>query len=105
MFRKTTAHRQLPIRPRLQVEQLEDRWCPSSYSITDLGVLDGTQHALLRRIVHAAQIDTVVDTRLIVDSATAPARVAHEANVIGTMNILAACSGPDSPVRKFVFKS
>jgi UDP-glucose 4-epimerase len=65
----------------------------------------GTQHALLRRIVEAAQIDTVVDSRLIVDSATASAREAHEANVIGTMNILAACSGPDSPVRKFVFKS
>ena len=65
----------------------------------------GTQHALLRRIVRAAQIDTVVDSRLIVDSTTASARAAHEANVIGTMNILAACSGPDSPVRKFVFKS
>jgi len=65
----------------------------------------GTQHALLRRIVQAAQIDTVVDSRLIVDSTTANPRVAHEANVIGTMNILAACSGPDSPVRKFVFKS
>ena len=38
----------------------------------------GTQHALLRRIVHAAEIDTVIDTRLIVDSATAPPRVAHE---------------------------
>jgi UDP-glucose 4-epimerase len=65
----------------------------------------GTQHALLRRIVHAAEIDTVIDTRLIVDSITAPARVTHEQNAIGTMNILAACSGPDSPVRKFVFKS
>ena len=65
----------------------------------------GTQHALLRRIVQAAQIDTVVDSRLIVDSTTASERVAHEVNVIGTMNILAACAGPDSPVRKFVFKS
>ena len=65
----------------------------------------GTQHALLRRIVRAAQIDTVVDSRLIVDSTRASAREMHEANVIGTMNILAACSGPDSPVRKFVFKS
>jgi UDP-glucose 4-epimerase len=64
----------------------------------------GTQHALLRKIVHAAEIDTVVDTRLIVDSTTAP-RVAHELNVIGTMNILTACGGPDSPVRKVVFKS
>ena len=30
----------------------------------------GTQHALLRRIVQAAEIDTVVDSRLIVDSTT-----------------------------------
>ena len=65
----------------------------------------GLQHALLRRIVQAAEIDTVVDTRLVVDSLQASPRVAHEANVIGTMNILAACGGPDSPVRKVVFKS
>ena len=65
----------------------------------------GTQHALLRRIVQAAEIDTVVDTRLIVDSVAASPRATHENNVIGTMNILAACSGPDSPVRKVVFKS
>jgi UDP-glucose 4-epimerase len=65
----------------------------------------GTQHALLKRIVQAAAIDTVIDTRLIVDSAVASARVAHENNVIGTMNVLAACGGPDSPVRKVVFKS
>jgi UDP-glucose 4-epimerase len=65
----------------------------------------GLHHALLRRIVHAAEIDTVVDTRLVVDSRTAPPRVAHEANAIGTMNILAACGGPNSPVRKVVFKS
>ena len=31
----------------------------------------GNQHALLRRIVRAADIDTVVDTRLIVDSVLA----------------------------------
>jgi UDP-glucose 4-epimerase len=65
----------------------------------------GLHHALLRRIVQAAEIDTVVDTRLVVDSLQASPRVAHEANVIGTMNILAACGGPDSPVRKFIFKS
>jgi UDP-glucose 4-epimerase len=65
----------------------------------------GLQHALLRRIVQAAEIDTVIDTRLVVDSLQASPRVAHEANVIGTMNILAACGGPDSPVRKVVFKS
>jgi UDP-glucose 4-epimerase len=65
----------------------------------------GAQHALLRRVVEAAEIDTVVDTRLVVDSATTSPAKAHENNVIGTMNILAACSGPDSPVRKVVFKS
>jgi UDP-glucose 4-epimerase len=63
------------------------------------------QHALLQRIVAAARIDTVIDTRLTVDSVTASARDAHENNVIGTMNILAACTGQDSPVRKFIFKS
>ena len=31
----------------------------------------GTHHALLRKIVHAAEIDTVVDSRLVVDSAMA----------------------------------
>jgi UDP-glucose 4-epimerase len=63
------------------------------------------QHSLLSRIVRAAEIDTVIDTRLIVNSVATSARAAHENNVIGTMNILAACSGADSPVRKFVFKS
>ena len=65
----------------------------------------GAQHALLRRVVEAAEIDTVVDTRLVVDSASTTRSKAHENNVIGTMNILAACSGPDSPVKKFVLKS
>jgi UDP-glucose 4-epimerase len=65
----------------------------------------GAQHALLRRIVEAAEIDTVVDARLVVDSTTTSARIAHENNVIGTMNILAACGGPNSTVRKLVFKS
>ena len=65
----------------------------------------GTQHGLLRRIVEAAEIDTVVDSRLVADSTSTSARDAHENNVIGTMNILAACSGEGSTVRKFVFKS
>ncbi|HYI19235.1 MAG TPA: hypothetical protein VD836_11025, partial [Solirubrobacteraceae bacterium] len=34
----------------------------------------GTQHALLTRIVEAARIDTVIDTRLIVDSIMASGR-------------------------------
>jgi UDP-glucose 4-epimerase len=63
------------------------------------------QHTLIERIVRAARIDTLIDTRLVVDSVTTSARNAHENNVIGTMNILAACAGPASPVRKVVFKS
>jgi len=68
----------------------------------------GSQHALLRRIVQAAEIDTVVDTRLAVDSGFGSPREVHENNVLGTMNILAACSGTPrdpSPVRKVIFKS
>jgi UDP-glucose 4-epimerase len=62
-------------------------------------------HSLIRRIVDAAEIDTLVDTRLVVDSIVTSPRRAHENNVIGTMNVLAACGGYDSPVRKVVFKS
>jgi UDP-glucose 4-epimerase len=65
----------------------------------------GTQHSLIQRIVKAAEIDTVVDTRLTVDSIATSRGDAHENNVIGTLNILAACTGNDSPVRKLVFKS
>ena len=65
----------------------------------------GTQHALIRRIIDAADIDTVIDTRLVVDSIWTSSRAAHENNVIGTMNIVTACDGRESPVRKFVFKS
>jgi len=63
----------------------------------------GTQHALLHRVIEAAEIDTVIDSRLVVDSTVTSSRQAHENNVIGTMNILAACTG--SSVRKVVFKS
>jgi UDP-glucose 4-epimerase len=54
----------------------------------------GTQHALLRRIVQAAEIDTVVDTRLIVNTAMTRARAAHVHNVIGTMSVSShVCGG------------
>ena len=69
----------------------------------------GEQHGLIEKIVRAARIDTVVDTRLKVDSVRGPGGgppvSLHESNVIGTLNILAACSTADSPVRKLVFKS
>jgi UDP-glucose 4-epimerase len=62
-------------------------------------------HSLIRRIVQGAEIDTVIDTRLVVDSTVTSPRRAHENNVVGTMNILAACSGADSCVERFIFKS
>jgi UDP-glucose 4-epimerase len=69
----------------------------------------GVEHSLIEKIVRAADIDTVIDTRMIVDSARGtdggrPTSV-HENNVIGTLNILAACSAADSPVRRLIFKS
>lgn len=63
------------------------------------------QHSLISRIVQAAQIDTVVDTRLVVDSLVTSPRLAHENNVIGTMNVLAACGGPDTTVKRLIVKS
>ncbi len=63
------------------------------------------QHSLISRIVRGAEIDTVVDTRLVVDSVVTTPRRAHENNVIGTMNVLAACGGPGTPVRRLIFKS
>jgi UDP-glucose 4-epimerase len=64
-----------------------------------------TEHARIRRIVSAAAVDTVLDTRLVVDPLANGPRPARELNVLGTANILSACGGRDSPVRKFVFKS
>jgi UDP-glucose 4-epimerase len=63
-----------------------------------------TEHARIRRILKAAAIDTVVDTRLIVDPITAGRGQARATNVGGTVNLLSACSGADS-VAKVVFKS
>jgi UDP-glucose 4-epimerase len=62
-------------------------------------------HSHIRRIVDAAEIDTVVDTRLVADPIVTTPRRAHENNVVGTTGVIAACSGPDSPVRKVVFRS
>ncbi len=64
-----------------------------------------TDQALLARVIRAAAIDTVVDTRLGTDSVAVSRAQLQERNVVGTRNLLVACSGPDSPVRKFVFKS
>ena len=62
-------------------------------------------YSILARMVRATQVDTIVHTFLIVDAAHASPRTLHEVNVIGTLNLLAAAGGDDSPVRQVVVKS
>jgi UDP-glucose 4-epimerase len=62
-------------------------------------------YSIMSRIVKATQVDTILHTFMITNSATVPRRVMHEINVIGTMNLLAAAGAADSPVRHIVVKS
>jgi UDP-glucose 4-epimerase len=62
-------------------------------------------YAILRRIVRATQVDTVLHTHLVIDSTRATGRHLHEVNVIGTMNLLAAAAAEGSAVRKIVLKT
>lgn len=75
----------------------------------DLGSADfvrvDIRHSLIGKLVRSVGIDTVVHTQTTVDSFNLDRRRAHEVNVIGTLNLLAGCSGPDSPVNRFVLKS
>ena len=90
-----------------QVEQIvgvDVREPTADLSRTDFVRAD-IRHSLIGKLVRALGIDTVVHANLIVDPRRTSSRVAHETNVIGTMNLLAACSGADSPVRKLVVKS
>jgi len=90
-----------------QVEQIvgvDVREPTADLSRTDFVRAD-IRHSLIGKLVRALGVDTVVHTNLIVDPRRTSSRVAHETNVIGTMNLLAACSGADSPVRKLVVKS
>ena len=63
------------------------------------------KYSILSRIVRATQVDTIVHTFLETNSVTVPARVLHEINVIGTLNLLAAAGGSGSSVRKVIVKS
>ncbi len=62
-------------------------------------------YSILSRIVRATQVDTIVHTFLVVDSSQVSGRQMHEINVIGTMNLFAAASQPESRVRNVVVKS
>jgi len=62
-------------------------------------------YGILRRMVRATQVDTVLHTHLEVDSTTVAARRLHDVNVIGTMNLLAAAAGDGGSVRSVVLKT
>ena len=62
-------------------------------------------YSLLSRIVRATEVDTIVHTFLVLDSASMSGRALHETNVIGTMNLLAAAGATGSSVRQIVVKS
>ncbi|MGH9230182.1 MAG: NAD-dependent epimerase/dehydratase family protein [Acidimicrobiales bacterium] len=78
--------------PTVELERTE-------YVRTDEG------YSILARIVRATQVDTIVHTFLVVDSTRASSRQVHETNVIGTMNLFAAASQPESRVTDVVVKS
>jgi UDP-glucose 4-epimerase len=61
--------------------------------------------AMLRRILGAAAIDTVIDTRLVTSALGKSLTDVHRTNVTETEAVLYACAERDSPVRKLVFKS
>ena len=50
-------------------------------------------------------VDTIVHAALVVDGAHLPTRRVHEANVIGTMHLVAAAGQPESRVTTMVVKS
>jgi UDP-glucose 4-epimerase len=62
-------------------------------------------YSILSRIVRATQVDTIVHTFLLVDSSSVSSARMHEINVIGTMNLFAAASQPESHVGNVVLKS
>ena len=63
-----------------------------------------TRQSVIGKLVRRLRIDTVVHLAVVVDSGRED-RATHETNVIGTMNVLAGCAGPSSPVRRLVVKS
>lgn len=63
-----------------------------------------TRQSFLTKLVRQLELDTVVHCAVLANS-RAGGRAVHETNVIGTMNLLAACSGADSPVERLVVRS
>src|SRR5439155_4881167 len=74
-------------------------------ALEDMDFVHGdTRQSVIGKLVRQLRIDTVVHLAVVVD-APREDRAAHETNVIGTMNVLAGCAGPSSPVSRLVVKS
>jgi UDP-glucose 4-epimerase len=63
-----------------------------------------TRLSVVGKLIRQLHVDTVVHLAVLVDSRH-DERTVHETDVIGTMNVLAGCAGPASPVRRLVLKS
>jgi len=63
-----------------------------------------TRQSVIGKLVRQLRIDTVVHLAVVIDSPRED-RATHETNVIGTMNVLAGCAGPSSPVNRLIVKS
>jgi UDP-glucose 4-epimerase len=63
-----------------------------------------TRLSVIGKLIRQLRIDTLVHLAVMVDSPH-DERSIHETDVIGTMNVLVACSGRSSPVRRLVVKS
>lgn len=63
-----------------------------------------TRQSFLSKLVRQLELDTVIHCAVLAGTRGSPKAI-HETNVIGTMNVLAACSGTGSPVRRVVVKS
>jgi UDP-glucose 4-epimerase len=91
--------------PRVEVIVGLDREEPAVALERTEYVRSDESYSILSRIVKATKVDTIIHTFLIVDSTGVTSRTIHEINAIGTMNLFAAASAPDSTVRNVVVKS
>jgi UDP-glucose 4-epimerase len=71
---------------------------------TDFVKVSDHSYSAVNRIVSTTGVDTIVHTGLIVDSTLGSNRL-HDANVIGTMNLLAAAGAAGSTVKSLIVKS
>ncbi len=62
-------------------------------------------YSVLTRLVRATQVDTIVHLFLVTDSTQMSRRKLHEVNVIGSMNLFAACGSAGSSIRHVIVKS